>query len=220
MKKLLCIILAVCTVLSLAACEGNKPENGGEFKPTLDKNTNCSITVVGSYDNFEALEAEFDRFNDMYPNVRLSYAKLDDYNNTLATVLDSDEKPNIFFSYAWMIGNEKYDSVLAHTENLSDPALKLDLNCIRQGLINRDAGGNVYLVPVFSRTYGMLVNNDLFKKEGLSVPTTWEELLNVCEAFRNKGYKNPMMGYSAKSSSCLMKPSISTVPSNKGLCPI
>ncbi|MBR4769253.1 MAG: carbohydrate ABC transporter substrate-binding protein, partial [Lachnospiraceae bacterium] len=143
-------------------------------------------------------------FNDMYPNVRLSYAKLDDYNNTLATVLDSNEKPNIFFSYAWMIGNKKYDSVLAHTENLSDPALKLDLNCIRQGLINRDADGNVYLVPVFSRTYGMLVNNDLFKKEGLSVPTTWEELLNVCEAFRNKGYKSPMMGYSTKSSSCLM----------------
>ena len=204
MKKLLCIILAVCTVLSLAACGGNKPENGGEFKPALDKNTSCSITVVGSYDNFEALEAEFDRFNDMYPNVRLSYAKLDDYNNTLATVLDSNEKPNIFFSYAWMIGNKKYDSVLAHTENLSDPALKLDLNCIRQGLINRDADGNVYLVPVFSRTYGMLVNNDLFKKEGLSVPTTWEELLNVCEAFRNKGYKSPMMGYSTKSSSCLM----------------
>jgi multiple sugar transport system substrate-binding protein len=60
------------------------------------------------------------------------------------------------------------------------------------------------MVPVFSRTYGMLVNNDLFKKEGLSVPTTWTELAAVCEAFRSKGYSSPMMGYSLKSSSCFM----------------
>jgi multiple sugar transport system substrate-binding protein len=60
------------------------------------------------------------------------------------------------------------------------------------------------MVPVFSRTYGMLVNNDLFQKEGLSIPTTWKELLDVCEAFRGKGYASPMMGYSLKSSSCLM----------------
>ncbi len=60
------------------------------------------------------------------------------------------------------------------------------------------------MVPVFSQTYGMLVNNDLFQKEGLSIPTTWKELLDVCEAFRSKGYASPMMGYSLKSSSCLM----------------
>ena len=50
----------------------------------------------------------------------------------------------------------------------------------------------------------MLVNNDLFKKEGVDVPTTWDELLSACEAFRGKGYASPMMGYSLKSSSCLM----------------
>ena len=205
MRKVLCIIMAVFTVVSLAAC-GNKTqkETAEGFKPALDTGKSCSITVVGSYDNFEALEAEFDRFIEIYPNVQLSYVKLDDYNNTLGTVLESKDKPNIFFSYTWMIGNEKYSSVIAHMEDLSDSALKLDLNCIRPGLINRDADGHVLLAPVFSRTYGMLVNSDLFKKEGLSVPTTWKELLDVCEAFRSKGYASPMMGYSVKSSSCLM----------------
>ena len=206
MKKLLCIFLVVCMGLSLAACQGTKEEEKKEteFAPALDTETSCSITVAGSYDNFEALEAEFDRFNEMYPNVRLSYVKLDDYNNTIGTALGASDKPNIFFSYTWMIGNEKYATVQAHMENLSDPALKMNLDCIRPGLINKSAGGEVYTVPIFSRTYGMLVNDDLFKKEGLSVPTTWEELLSVCEAFRNKGYANPMMGYSQKSSSCLM----------------
>ncbi len=122
----------------------------------------------------------------------------------LGTVLESKDKPNIFFSYTWMIGNERYDPVCAHMEDLSDSALGLDLSCIRPGLINRDAKGRVLLVPVFSRTYGMLVNNDLFRKEGLSLPTTWTELAAVCEEFRKKGYASPMMGYSLQSSSSVM----------------
>ncbi len=140
----------------------------------------------------------------MYPNVQLSYVKLDDYNNTLGTVLEGKDNPNIFFSYSWMIGNEKYDSVFAHMEDLSDPALGLDLDCIRPGLINHDAEDHVLMVPVFARTYGMLVNNDLFEKAGLSIPATWTELMSVCEEFRSKGYASPMMGYSLDSSNSLM----------------
>jgi multiple sugar transport system substrate-binding protein len=52
------------------------------------------------------------------------------------------------------------------------------------------------MVPVFSNTYGMLVNNSLFEKEGLKVPVTYQELVEVCDAFREKGYENPMMGFS------------------------
>jgi len=205
MKKTICIILAVCILASLTACAGKPQDNhDAGFKPALDTDTGCSITVVGSYDNFEALEAEFDRFNEIYPNVRLSYVKLDDYNNTLYTALEGNEKPNIFFSNAGMIGNATFAPVFALAEDLSDASLGLDLNCIRPGLINHDSEGRVLMVPVFSRSYGMLVNNDLFKKEGLSIPTTWTELLAVCEAFRSKGYVSPMMGYSLKSSSCFM----------------
>ncbi|MBQ1772046.1 MAG: extracellular solute-binding protein, partial [Clostridia bacterium] len=205
MRRLLCVILFICILVSLTAC-GGKPqeETAAGFKPSLDTSTSCSITVVGSYDNFEALEAEFDKFNEIYPNVQLSYVKLDDYNNVLGATLESNDKPNIFFSYTWMMGNEKYASVCAHMEELSDSALRLNLDCIRPGLLNHDAEGHVFLAPVFSRTYGMLVNNDLFEKEGLSIPTTWTELAAVCEAFRSKGYASPMMGYSLKSSGSFM----------------
>ena len=206
MKKLLCTILIVCALVSLAACGQKKPreEPADGFKAALDTAASCKLTVVGSYDNFEALEAEFDRFNEIYPNVQLSYVKLDDYNNVLAMALESNDKPNIFFSYTWMIGNEQYDAVCTHMEDLSASGLGLNLDCIRPGLINHDAEGRVLMAPVFSRTYGMLVNNDLFEKEGLSVPTTWKELLDVCAAFLDKGYASPMLGYSLKSSSCFM----------------
>lgn len=207
MKRLISILLTICVVASLTACGGKTQEKATAsdvFAPSLDTNTECSLTVAGSYDNFEALEAEFDRFNEIYPNVSLSYVKLDDYYNILDTVLEGEDSPNIFFTNAGMFGNEKYEHIFTHTEDLADASVGLNLDCIRPGLINHDEQNRVMMVPIFSRSYGMLVNNDLFEKEGLSVPSTWTELMKVCEEFKNKGYKSPMMGYSAEASSCFM----------------
>ena len=205
MRKTLCTILAVLLAIVPMACLSiAQAESAGAFQPRLDPDTSCTITVIGSYSNFEALEAEFDRFNEFYPDVELNYTKPDDYNNLLGTVLESSNAPNIFFSYQWMCGNEKYRQACDHMEDLSDPALGLELSCLRPGLVSYDADGRLLMVPIFARNYGMLVNNDLFAKEGLQVPTTWEELQAVCEAFLAKGYASPMMGYSADSSGCLM----------------
>ena len=205
MKRIFSIILAAFMILGLTACNSKKQQkNQASFTPALDPSTACKISVVGTYSNFEALEAEFDRFNEYYPNVEMSYTKIDDYNNSIATVLNGNDAPNIFFSFSWMTGNSAYDSVFAHMENLADASLGLDLDCIRPGLLGRDSQGRVLTVPIFSTSYGMLINNDLFEKEGLKVPVTLQELLDVCDSFREKGYESPMMGYSATSSGSLM----------------
>lgn len=205
MKKVTCAILGVVSMALLVSCNKGNNKVDETFKPSLDLETKCQIRVVGDYSNFEALEKEFDRFNQYYPNVALSYEKIDDYTNNLATVLEGNDKPNIFFSYAaWTAGDAKYSTIIPHMEDLSDASLKMNLKCIRSGLINHDANNKVLMVPVFSRTYGTLVNNNLFKKEGINIPTTWNELLEACASFTEKGYKSPMMGYSLKDSSCLM----------------
>lgn len=205
MKKVTCAILGVVSMALSISCNKGNNKVDETFKPSLDLETKCQIRVVGDYSNFEALEKEFDRFNQYYPNVALSYEKVDDYTNNLATVLEGNNKPNIFFSYAaWTAGDAKYSTIIPHMEDLSDASLKMNLKCIRSGLINHDANNKVLMVPVFSRTYGTLVNNNLFKKEGINIPSTWNELLEACASFVEKGYKSPMMGYSLKDSSCLM----------------
>lgn len=212
MKKPLRLTLALVATALIASCGGNASSEASDdtFKPALDPNTSCELTVVGSLDDFQALDKEIEKFCDeatgIYRNVRINYYKPDDYENDIITLLErEDDAPNIFVpNAAWMSDNEKYNSVLAHMEDLSDPKLKLNLGCIRPGLRNRDASGKVSAVPVFSRTYGMLVNKDLFKRENIAIPTTWNELLAASSSLLEKGYESPMMGYSLKDSACLM----------------
>lgn len=207
MKKTLVRPLVLLTMLALAlglfACgdSGQKTTGGeenaqkDEFVPALDTETTCSITVAGSYSNFEALEAVFDRFKEYYPHVDLSYVKLDDYNQTIATALESDEAPNVFVCLPWMHDKAEYEDVFAAAEDLSDESLGINLGCIREGLIIKDADGSVPMVPIFTTTLGMLVNEDLFEKEGIAIPQTYDELLAACKAFKEKGYISPLAGY-------------------------
>ena len=200
MKKTICIFLTILMILELTACGKEQQETTADegFKPSLDTSVSCRLKFAGGYDNFEALEAEFDLFNKYYPNVEMTYTKIDDYNNMIGTVLNGNDAPDVYVNYSWMYGREKYSSSIDHAENLADPALGLDLDCIRSNIILNTDDGSLPMVPVFSNTYGMLVNTSLFEKEGLSVPTTYNELVAVCDAFRNKGYENPIMGYSKK----------------------
>ena len=198
MKKMMCMLVALMMVLCLSACGSEKQEASTDegFDPSLDTSTKCNITVAGGYDNFEALEAEFDSFNEYYPNVELTFTKVDDYNNMIGMVLDGNDAPDIYVNYSWMYGRDQYKSSIDHAENLADPELGLDLDCIRSNIMLKTKDDTIPMVPVFANTYGMLVNKNLFEKEGLSVPTTYKELVDVCAAFREKGYKSPMMGFS------------------------
>ncbi len=205
MKKITGILLAAAMVLSLAACGAEKQETTAEegFRPSLDPSLSGHLRVAGGYDNFEALEVEFDRFNEFYPNVELMYTKVDDYNNMIGTVLEGNDAPDIYVNYSWMYGRDQYLSSIDHAENLKDPKLGLDLDCIRGNILLNTEDGTLPMVPVFANTYGMLVNSDLFQKEGLKVPTTYKDLVKVCDAFRKKGYDSPLMGFTQQETTSL-----------------
>lgn len=203
MKKIFYFIFSFFAILILISCKNKSDNDNNKFKPSLDKNTNCDIKIVGDYSNFEALENETKTFNDYYPNVRINYEKIDDYDNNIGTVLNSNSKPNIFFSYSKY---EDSSDIMSHMEDLSAEDLKINIDCIKNSLIKKDKDNKVLMLPIFSRTYGMLVNEDLFKKENINVPKTWTKLLSSCQSFIDKGYLSPMMGYTkdSKYGNCML----------------
>ena len=165
------------------------------FTPALDTKTACTITVSGSYKNFEALEDEFIRFNKYYPNVKLEYSTMDNYKKNIETALKGDSAPNIYFAYPWMLGRDEYKNAMDCAENLEDPAAKIDLSSVRKGLLCRNEKNECPMLPVFDTTYGMLINEKLFKDNGMEIPTTYQDLISVCEKFKEKGIKVPLLAY-------------------------
>ena len=195
MKKTLRTLfsLSLAVMLLLQGCGSPKKEDAS-FSPKYDKDTEFSLTVAGSYGNFESLEAEFERFYEYYPNANLQYVNLDDYNNVISSAIAGSEPPDIFTTNSGMIGNEKYDAMFEACEVFSDPSVDIDYSCIRESLIRTTDSGDVVMLPIFTTSYGMLVNMDIFEKEGLKVPTTFGELTEVCTKLKNAGYTSPVMG--------------------------
>lgn len=200
MKKGLSHALAALIAAALLLCCCLPAALADSFTPALDTQTECRIRVAGNYSNFESLEAEFDRFNAYYPNVELSYVRLDSYNSMLEIALAGEEAPNIYSMQTWMIGG--YEDAFDAAENLADPALGLDLDCVQTGLLYRDEQGQAPMVPVFATTYGILVNEDIFASLNIAVPTTYSQFTAACEALRQAGYAYPLMGFNNDSSMC------------------
>ena len=194
MKKTMRVLfsLSMTALLILPGCGCGKKNEA--FAPRFDKNTEFSLTVAGSYGNFESLEAEFERFYEYYPNANLEYVTMDDYNNVISSALVNSEPPDIFTTSSFMVGNEMYDDMFEACEVLSDPDVGIDYSCIRESLIRTTDSGDVVMLPIFTTSYGMLVNMDIFEKEGLKVPTNFKELMDVCTKLKNAGYESPVMG--------------------------
>ena len=197
--------LSLAVLLLLPGCGSSEKDEKAEkaFVPKYDSETSFSLTVAGSYGNFESLEAEFERFYEYYPNASLQYVSMDDYNNVISKALIGSEPPDIFTTSNWMVDNDKYNEMLETCEVLSDPSLGIDYSCIRSSLIKTTDSGDIVMLPIFTTSYGMLVNMDIFEKEGLKVPENFNELLDACAKLKTAGYESPVMGTNRFSSSGL-----------------
>lgn len=193
MKKIIRIFSASLLTLGCFACSAN----GGEFKPSYDTTKEYTVNVVGHYENFEAIEDEFVRFNQYYPNAKLTYTHLDNYNRIISTALNSSSAPDIFFTFPWMASDPAYSDLFTFTEDFSNNPGGINLSVIRDGLITKK-GNEIPMLPIYVTTYGMMVNEDLFKKESISIPKTYNELINSCQKFKDKGYENVMMGHTSQ----------------------
>ena len=193
--KLTKISLALLMVLSICCLGGCKKKNrNAVFVPRFDAQTKCKIEISGRYQNFEALEAEFDRFNEFYPNVELSYTYLDNYKNTIGTALAGQDAPDIFMTFPWMLDKTSYDPLLENAENLADSkATGIELSAVNQKLLFYMDNGSLPMVPVLCAANGMLVNEDLFKKENIAIPQNWEQLIDACQKLKEAGYKSPIL---------------------------
>lgn len=164
------------------------------FTPRLDTEKAVELNVSGFFGNFEALDQVVNNFNEYYPNVTISYesnssSQLVEYlrNNTSVDIVMTDDTN---FRYPdWTD-----DYIMDQVADLS--AEDIDLSNVQDDLMAEcTIDGKVVRLPIGQKLSGMVVNKTLLRKEGLSIPTNYQEFLDVCAALKEKGY-TPIQGAS------------------------
>ena len=214
MKKTSYLIIASTMALLVTGCNGggNKP-----FVPNLDTETKCKIVVKGHYDNFEALDEQVHKFNTFYPNVDIDYEKVDNYTkeDVINNLFVGDSAPDIYFINIGWESDSRYANLFRYAEDLADPNTGIDISAVREELVYKDKDGHAPFVPIFTNAYGMIVNEEIFSKNKLSIPKTYTQLIHVCNSLLELGYDSPIMSYNASLYSLYFPYFLSTINGNK-----
>lgn len=187
MKKKLAILLAgtlIGTSLLTGCGTGDKPTATTEEK-TDGSVTGEKVTVRMAYwNNEETVQELIDYIEAQLPNVEIEYQFIDNsnYHSIIDTQLAAGEGPDIICE---SVGSALKHAKVGYTADLSKYA---DLFS--------DAGKSVYThndklyaLPGISWFEGIYYNVELFQENNISLPTTFDEYIAVCEKFKELGIK-------------------------------
>ena len=189
-RRLSALLISITMLFSLTACGGEKGiavKKEQAFTPKLDTEITATLEIAGFMGNFEALDQVMNGFNEFYPNVTFTYDPNTEF--MLPDYIASNSGVDLFMTTDQNIrGADKIDYyVQDHCLDLS--AEGLDLSALRpEAVSDCTVDGKLLRLPIAMQTYGIVVNKTLLKNEGLSVPTNYEEFLEIMAALKSKGY--------------------------------
>ena len=64
--------------------------------------------------------------------------------------------------------------------------------------LNKTGGSKMGIMPFDKIGVAFFYNKDIFDKEGIEIPETFEELEKICKEFRDKGYQYPVRNIGMK----------------------
>ena len=184
MKKSLLVILSLVLVASfvLTAC-GTSGESGEE---------QVTIRFFHKWPEPEQLEYYnfvIEEFEDAYPNIKVEMEAASDeaYKDKIRILMASDDVPDIYFSWAgefsWKFARAGQALDLTDAVLNSDWKDKIVMSAVEPFKV----GEQIYGIPMRINAKFMVYNKAMFEEYNLSVPTTWNEFLSVCETLKANG---------------------------------
>ena len=191
MLLLLVMLLSVC---SFASAEAAPAYDGSEVTITFYHTMGSNLTAV--LDNYIA------EFNKLYPNIHVQYTAVgsyDDVRDQVSTEITVGTQPNIAYCYpdhvalynlakavqtldAYIDSTAEVTRADGTTEILGlTPEQKADFieGYYNEGLQFGD--GKMYTMPLSKSTEVLYYNKTFFDANNIPVPTTWDELEEVCQ---------------------------------------
>ena len=196
MKKIVSLLLLLAMLLgvcSFAAAETAPAYDGSDVTITFYHTLGSNLTTV--------LDAYIEEFNKLYPNIHVQYTAVgsyDDVRDQVSTEITVGTQPNIAYCYPDHVALsnlakavqtlDKYidsDAVVTRVDGSTEilgltAEQKADFieGYYNEGMEYGD--GKMYTMPLSKSTEVLYYNKTFFDANGISVPTTWDELEAVC----------------------------------------
>ncbi len=179
-EKMLSLLL-VCTMpasLLLTGC-GEKQDESGKTVIELVQYKPEAVDV------FKQLEEEFNRTHD---DILLKIDSPNDAMTIMKTRFIREDYPDLLgiggdINYSYFIDAD----ILADVSDYSGLAdINQGYRDILEGLEFVPTEGS-YGVPYVANAAGILYNREMFKEHGWEIPTTWEELITLCDTIQGEG---------------------------------
>lgn len=179
-KKVIAVLLMTTVLFSMAGVAGCSNESS-------DGKTHIEIVQYKpeATDYFDALEEEFNATHD---DIQLTIDSPNDASTILRTRFIREDYPDIIG-----IGGDINYSYYVDAEILADVSDYQGMDDIKQAYKDINEAleivptDGIYGVPYVANAAGILYNRDMFAEHGWEIPTTWDELMDLCDDIQAEG---------------------------------
>ncbi len=217
MKKLVSMILlaALCLMcIGGSALAVEVPETGYDGSEVTIKfyhTMGSNLTAV--------LDAYIEEFNALYPNITVEYTSVggyDDVRDQVSTEITVGSQPNIAYCYPDHVAMYNLAKAVATLDNLIESDIEIaraDGTTEILGLTDEQKAdfiegyymegqqfgdGLMYTMPLSKSTEVLYYNKTFFDANGLTVPTTWDEMEEVCAKIKAIDPNSIPLGYDSE----------------------
>ncbi|NJD03118.1 MAG: extracellular solute-binding protein [Ruminiclostridium sp.] len=190
--KILCLMVAVSMVLTLAAC-GTAQGGGTQAETTQKVQEPVTLTFWHTWPSADteptkkAFDKALEDWTAANPNIKIEVdtAASDPYKQKIQTAVAAGETSDLFFWWNAAMAKPFVDAgkLLALDDYLNDGTKDKILGDALSGFTY---DGKIYGLPFVTSAAFIFCNKDVFDKNGVKIPTTFEELLEAVKAFRAK----------------------------------
>ena len=220
MKRIIALVLMLATVftfaLSATSCDliNGKPNGGAADFVMPEGGYDGSAVTIKFYHSMGAMLQEIlndtiAEFNKIYPNITIEHESYGDYNGVrdqIKTEISVGNQPNLAYCYPDHVALYNVAGVVQTLDVLiEDPTVgftQAQLDDFIQGYYNEGKSfgdGKMYTLPLSKSTEVLYYNKTFFEQHNLTVPTTWDEMEEVCKKIKEIEPSCIPLGYDSES---------------------
>ena len=227
MKKIVAMLLLVTMLLGIgmmSGCQGQKVDFSQDFEIPEGGYDGSAVTIKFYHTMGEPLRAVLDsfivEFNKLYPNITVEHEQVGGYpdvRDQIKTELTVGNQPNIAYCYPDHVALYNVAKAVVTLDGLIDSDIeitradgtteKLGLTAEQkadfiEGYYNegKEFGDDkMYTLPFSKSTEVLYYNKTFFEEKELEVPTTWDEMEEVCRKIKEIDPESIPLGYDSES---------------------